>query len=247
VRSAAEQIVAPDVAGRDGLELFTVPWARPAGELCRSAAGLALKGGCHVIDYAAFSALRLRHLFPPDLLDSFPYYHEVQPDGRTFDIEFMGGLWDDERIDGVALWFPQAAPGKVGIVEVSAGPYGDALPEVGKTEGFTGRFVDPDWAAHADTVLAALGVPVRMGGPDTAVRRLAAGRIQCSDFPGGARRFLSFASRAPAVYHLQAVVHDHEGLLRLAVRRPTLVRANDAGGGYDLFTAGLHDEGPVRT
>ena len=40
-------------------------------------------------------------------------------------------------------------------------------------------------------------------------------------------------------------MHDHEGLLRLVVRRPDLIRANDSSGSYDLLTAGLHDEGPV--
>jgi hypothetical protein len=56
---------------------------------------------------------------------------------------------------------------------------------------------------------------------------------------------LSFACRAPDIYHVRAVVHSSEGLLKLEVRRPDVVRGNDAEGAYDECNEGMYDEGPV--
>ena len=73
---------------------------------------------------------------------------------------------------------------------------------------------------------------------------MAAGSIRRGDFGDVARRFISFAVRAPDLYHVQGVVHDKEGLLHLEIRRPDLVRANAyEKGGYDECFGGLFDEG----
>ena len=94
-------------------------------------------------------------------------------------------------------------------------------------------------------MLAALDLALRIGDAEEAVRPLAAGSIRRTDFSDGARRFLSFAFRAPGLYHMQTIVHEREGLLCLEIRRPDLIRANEYDkGGYDLCFAGLFDEGP---
>ena len=57
-----------------------------------------------MINHAAFSALRLRRVFPPEELASYPFYVEVDPEG-DFDVEYLGGQWHEELIDGVVgLW-----------------------------------------------------------------------------------------------------------------------------------------------
>ncbi len=46
---------------------------------------------------------------------------------------------------------------------------------------------------------------------------------------------------------MQGIVHRHEGLLHVEVRRPDLIRANQHDpdeGGYDLCFGGMFDEGP---
>jgi hypothetical protein len=97
-----------------------------------------------------------------------------------------------------------------------------------------------NWAANASRALAVPDLPIRMGSPGAAVRALAAGVVQSFGFPDGwysvcpavakgALRWLSFACRAPDLYHLKAAVHSAEGLLGLEVRRPDVVRSNDGG------------------
>jgi hypothetical protein len=43
---------------------------------------------------------------------------------------------------------------------------------------------------------------------------------------------------------MQAVVHSDEGVVKLAIIRPDVVRANDSEGGYDVYTRGMYDGGP---
>jgi hypothetical protein len=159
----------------------------------------------------------------------------------SFDIEYMGGLWDTEMIDGVTLWFPKRDGSKVAIVEVSAGKYVESIGKEGKPAPDIGP--DPSWVTNADRVLGALDLP-RMGASDAAVRALASGRawshpIPDSVAPGtveiphgdprlkGARSSLFFATLRPDIYHMAATVHSTEGLLRLEIRRPDLIRRNE--------------------
>jgi hypothetical protein len=188
-----------------------------------------------MIDHSTFSALRSRHLFP---MESKP-----DPERRSFDEEYMGGLWDEEYIAGVTLRFPKRGGNKVGIVEAAAGPYVDATAVEGHPTPFTGPFVDPAWVANANKMLEAVGLAVRIGDGEMALRPLAAGNILKRDFSDGGRSFLFLACRAPDLYHMEAVVHATEGLLRLVIRRPDLVKANDRDNTYDALIGGLHDEG----
>jgi hypothetical protein len=194
-----------------------------------------------MLDYATFSALRLRHLFPSEVLESSRFYSAVDPEKPSFDIEYIGGLWDTEMIDGVTLWFPKRDGSRVAVVEVSAGRYVESIAEEGKTAPDMGP--DPSWVTNAGRVLEALELP-RMGASEAAVRALASGRawsrpIPDSVAPGtfeiphgdprlkGARSSLFFATAGPHVYHVAATMHATKGLLKLEIRRPDLIRRNE--------------------
>src|ERR1700682_3393268 len=70
-----------------------------------------------MIDHATFSALRLSRICAAEHLGSYPFYIEVDPEG-DFDIEYLGGQWHEERIDGVQFFFPAGDGNKLGVVEV---------------------------------------------------------------------------------------------------------------------------------
>lgn len=208
-----------------------------------------------MVDYTTFSALRLSRIFPPDLLESYPFYTEFDPAG-DFDTEYLGGQWTEEAIDGVQFWYPQTAGEKLGVVEVWGSlPVAGGCPARDRPDPSAGWLV-PAWVANADRVLGALALPLRMGADEADVRALAAGRVLSSKFPNewyklakvpAAKGTLSthyFACRAPDLYHMQAVIHAAEGLLKLKIFRPDVVKANDSEGGYDACTRGMYDEGP---
>ncbi len=205
-----------------------------------------------MIDHARFSALRLSRLFPRDVLQAYRFYIEVDPDG-DFDEEYMGGQWHQELIDGVEFFYPRRAGDKLGVARLWAAGCVVAAAVCERPPSNSAEPV-PAWRHNADRVLEALALPFRMGADEAVVCSLAAGKVLSHAFPDewyalypavakGTLRSLLFACRAPDVYHVDAVVHATEGLLKLDVRRPDLVRANDADGGYDLCFAGLYDEG----
>lgn len=206
-----------------------------------------------MVDYTTFSELRLSRIFPRDFLEAYPAYIAVDAAGG-FDTEYLGGQWHEELIDGVQFFFPALDGAKLGIVEL----WGSAcvVPRAVRDRP-TSSAVDliPAWASNADQVLEALARPIRMGASERDVRALAAGRVLRSRFPDAwyelakgavAKDSLStlyFAHRAPDLYHVQAVIHGEKGLIKLAIFRPDLVRANDADGGYDARTRGMYDGG----
>jgi hypothetical protein len=198
-----------------------------------------------MLDHATFSALRLGRVFPAAVLDDYPFYTALRP-GGSFDTEYMGGQWHEELIDGVQFFYPRRAADKLGMVELWGS--GCVAAAARDKPAAADAAPVPAWVANADRVLAALDLPVRMGADEAAVRALAAGRVQGFDYPAGAEpkgtiRSLSFAVRAPDAYHVAAVVHAANGLLKLEIRRPDLVRRNDPEGAYDACFAALHDEG----
>jgi hypothetical protein len=163
-------------------------------------------------------------------------------------------------IDGVTLWFPERDGDKVAIVEVSAGQYVSSIAEEGKPAPDMGS--NPAWVTNANRVLEALGLP-RMGDSEAAVRSLAAGRVWSHPIPDtvakgtvtlphgdprlkGARSSLFFVTRDPDLYHLAATVHASEGLLKLEIRRPDLIRRNDLEGddAYEMLLGFQYDGWP---
>jgi len=59
----------------------------------------------------------VRRIFAAEHLGSYPFYIEVDPEG-DFDIEYLGGQWHEELIDGVQFFFPASDGNKLGVVEV---------------------------------------------------------------------------------------------------------------------------------
>jgi hypothetical protein len=179
-----------------------------------------------MIDYEAFSALRMRHLFPIPPQSSRSFYDQDGPERRSYDEEYLGGSWDSEVIDGVFLWYPKAGAGKLGSLEAWASREGEAIALPGKPGPYTGPFTDPIWSANANVALAALGLPVRIGSSESDVRALSNAPIKSLPYPDGSRNLLSITRHAPDLYYLKAVVHPTDGLLTLKVFRPDMVTAN---------------------
>lgn len=198
-----------------------------------------------MIGHDGFSAVRLRRIFSADVLEAARLYNAAPDEGpRFFDESYMGGSWGSEEIDGASLWFPKRRRSQVGIIKAWGGPCPDATAVEGRPQPFAGPFLGAAWTANADRLLAALEIGLPVGGREEAVAPLAAGRVLRADFGDGARRFVSFAIRAPDLYHVHSIFHDKEGLLCLEIRRPDLIRVNEYDkGGYDSCFAGLYDEG----
>jgi hypothetical protein len=203
-----------------------------------------------MLDHDTFSALRLGRVFAAEFLDGYPWYSAAD---SSYDTEYLGGRWDDELIDGVVFWYPAAGRGQLGIVDVWGCPHLAAGPVRDRPERGAAWLV-PAWSANADRALEAIGAPVRLGAPEAAVVAPAAGDVVRSAYPpewyravglpaDGSLTSLSLAWRTPHLYHVSAVVHSTAGLLKLEVRRPDLVRKNDADGNYDACFGDLFDEG----
>jgi hypothetical protein len=108
--------------------------------------------------------------------------------------------------------------------------------------------------ANANRVLEALDLPFRLGSERAALVKPAAGKVLSSDYPDqfyesykdvakGTRSTCNFACRAPDLYHIPAIVYATEGLMKLDIRRPDLIRENDEEGSYDACFGGLFNEG----
>jgi hypothetical protein len=205
-----------------------------------------------MINYDQFAALRLSRIFPAEYLESYRYYIAVDPDG-DFDDEYQGGQWHEELIDGVQFFYPARAGDKLGIIELWGAGCMMAAAVRDQPNPLPPLLV-ASWTANVNRVLEALELTIRMGSDEASVRSLAAGGVHASAYPDewyemykdvarGTLSSLSFACRGPGVYHMRAVVHAVAGLLSFAVRRPDLIRANEAEkGGYDMYFAPLFDE-----
>lgn len=196
-----------------------------------------------MLGYDRFSALRLRYILPPAVINAARFYTAAPDEGPDyFDLEYMGGSWFDEAIDGATLLLPSECPSLVGIIQISGGPYVNTT--VVRGQPFTGPFLESNWAGNANQALEALDLALRVGAPEGALQELAAGTVRRFEFPDRARQFVSFALRAPDLYHIHGVVHRQEGLLYLEIRRPDLIRVNEyEKGDYDQFLTDVFDEG----
>jgi hypothetical protein len=206
-----------------------------------------------MVAYEKFSALRLATIFGASHLDGYSWYSPVKPGRSGFDTEFMGGQWHEEVIDGVMFWYPQRAGDKLAIAQLWAAA---CVQENGaRDKPDPSAIVMPSWRANADHALAALDVPIRIGAKEEAVVSLASGGVLRHEFPdewyraypavkNGSLASMSFAMRTPDIYHVQAIVHADEGLLKISIYRPDVVRANEfEEGTYDMCFAEMYDEG----
>jgi hypothetical protein len=156
-------------------------------------------GGTHfledeVIGHDRVSTLRLRHLFPAEVLDHARFYVEV-PDEEgpgNFAESYRGGSWRSEVIDGVSFWYPKLSRRQVGIMQISGGPMVQGSPEP-----FTGPLVDAGWAKNANAVLKTLEINLHIGDALASVHAHAAGQVRVTRLTDGARQFVSLSCRAP--------------------------------------------------
>jgi hypothetical protein len=144
-----------------------------------------------LIDYGAFAALRLGTIFTAPLLATYPWYAPVGRDSG-FDLEYMGGMWDVELIDGVQFWFPEADPDKLGIVELCASGLVQTIAVRDDANPAGGTLV-AGWAANANHVLDMLpftgrGAARVRAGDRSGLPRPLSGRQRSSGFVGGTSR-----------------------------------------------------------
>lgn len=183
-----------------------------------------------MLDYQAFSALRLDRVFPQSFLQEYPRYFSHDPDGSYF-IEYLGDSWDVENIDGVEFWYPASDGKNLGVVQLWASHlvaldrrYRDA-PDSNTTSLVSA------WKANADRVLEALDLPWRMGIAPDAVQSASGAEVQDTLFPGtvwaspyaadfrDSFKTIWVLVGAPGLYHVAATFHEKDGLVHLEIRR----------------------------
>ena len=205
-----------------------------------------------MIDHDTFSQLRLSRVFQDTDLLSYPSYVAVEPRG-SFDTEYLGGQWHEERIDGVQFFYPAEDGDKLGVLQLWGDGYLSGTLARDQPDPSHSLLV-PTWAANANRALDALELPIQLGSNESAVRSLATGRVTARPFPDawydqvknvprGSLSSLAFVLRAPDIYHMSAVLDVTEGLIRLEIRRPDLIRVNESEKGtYNLCCGWMFED-----
>jgi len=163
-----------------------------------------------MISYSEFSALRVEELFPfaPEVLRDLEMFGG-SPDHDSFDWEYYGGLWRQDSVEGVSLLFPEVDPDRVGVIELMPTTLGKHT------------------AANVRVVLERLGLPIRLGDNEAAIRASTGDRAVTAQRNEKARlSSLSFTLGEIEFYHIRAIVCDDRGLVSLEILRPDLVEAN---------------------
>jgi hypothetical protein len=161
-----------------------------------------------MIDVARFGNFHAAELFDG----------EPSLDTRTgdFEMEYQGGSWDFDQLEGVEALYGQKMPDRLGILFLVASPGADATAA-------TAPFVRPDWAERANRAATAIGLPPLLGRPESdllqAFPALTAGKV----WDDGARHFVN---GDVGEFHVQGIVHDKEGLLRLELRHQPTIASN---------------------
>jgi hypothetical protein len=167
------------------------------------------------------------------LLDFFPDNPQARKcpksaDERSYDFEWVGGLWDMDVIPGVKFYYPEADGSKLGAVEL-----GLRVPEVdeGSWQG------DPrEQEANAAKVLAALDLPFHFRDSlATYHDLLKKWNIVISEElypnPYGPKNlpwtWQGFHFGKPDEFLVQVLVHHAQGILKVEVRREDLAEGNE--------------------
>ena len=143
---------------------------------------------------------------------------ESSLDLRTGDffLEYQGGSWDVDQLEGVEALIGQKAPDRVGILSLVASPTADATDA-------TGPFVRPDWADRANRAASAIGLPPLLARPESEVLK-AFPQLQASTPFGDGTRHCLYGDVGE--FLIQGIVHSKEGLLRLELRHLPTVTSN---------------------
>ena len=177
-----------------------------------------------MVSYAQFSALRMSNVVP---IEQLPLYSAGLVENgyrRGYHEQWLGGQYDDEFLPGVMLHYPKVGDGELGAAEVWAGPNADAGAD---------PVVDTAWSAHANALLAALDLPVRIGSSDAEVRALATEPIR--NVPHVTS--LSIIHRTPDLYYFEARIHPSHGLTVFKVYRVDLVKKSASKGAWKSLFA----------
>ena len=139
-------------------------------------------------------------------------------DTRTgnFDMEYQGGSWDFDQLEGVEALYGQKMPDRLGVLSLVASPKADATAA-------TAPFVRPDWAERANRAADAIGLPPLLGRPESELLQTFPSLTVGTAWEDGARHFVS---GNVGEFHVQGIVHDKEGLLRLELRHLPTIASN---------------------
>ena len=161
-----------------------------------------------MIDVTRFQTFQAAEVF-----DGEP---SLDPRTGDFDMEYQGGSWDFDQLEGVEALYGQKVPDRLGVLSLVASPDADAT-------GATAPFVRPDWAEHANRAATAIGLPPLLGRPESELMRAFPGLNAGNAWDDGARHVVSgdFGE-----FHVQGIVHSTEGLLRLELRHLPTVASN---------------------
>ena len=164
-----------------------------------------------MIDAARFKTFQAAKLFDG----------EPSLDRRTgdFDMEYQGGSWDFDQLEGVEALYGQKVPDRLGVLSLVASPDANATRA-------TAPFVRRDWAERANRAAGAIGLPPLLGRPESellqAFPALTAGEM----WDDGARRFVS---GEVGEFYVEGIVHSKEGVLRLELRHLPTIASNRYG------------------
>ena len=180
-----------------------------------------------MIGYEQFSGLRLADLFPDN-----PYvrkYYSGEPANRSYDWEWLGGLWEQQHVPGVEFLYPEAGGGELGAIRISL-----PVPGIDDPAREVDWFGDPGKRPeNAARVLALLDLPFRFHDDLATVRaaiKAAGGRIlERTRRDDLQLTWRTFRCGKQERYRFEVVVHDSQGLLYLMMIREDLAERNDAG------------------
>ena len=101
---------------------------------------------------------RFRDFQPAELFDGEPSL-----DTRTgdFDMEYQGGSWDFDQLEGVEALYPQKTPDHLGILSLIASPDADATA-ARRRQPFVDRI-----GPNANPAATAIGLPPLLGRPES--------------------------------------------------------------------------------
>jgi hypothetical protein len=161
-----------------------------------------------MIDVARFKSFEAGTLFTG----------EPSLDLRTgsFDMEYQGGSWDFDQLEGVEALYGQKVPDRLGVLSLVAAPDANATRA-------TGPFVRADWARRANRAAVAIGLPPLLGQPESELLKAFPTLKAGENWDDGVRHFVSGDA---GDFHVEGVVHGKEGLLRLELRHVSTVASN---------------------
>jgi hypothetical protein len=175
-----------------------------------------------------FSNLRLLDFFPDN---AYVRKCSKSADERSYDQEWLGGVWDMDHLPGVKFFYPEVDGSKLGAMELSL-----RIPETDDKASKVDWFGDPSkQEENAAKVLAVLDLPFRfrdsLGTFNDLLKKwnivilekLYPNPYGPKDLPW---TWQAFHFGKPDEFLLHVLVHHAEGILRVEVMREDLIERN---------------------